>query len=82
MVEYWYGEFGVTRLFGALFAGGGIYMAFAKEIPLYLGSALVGRVSGWSKAWVVIPVIAIGICMIVWAPEITCFSTRYKHLCA
>lgn len=81
MVDHWYGVFGVTRLFGGVFAGAGIGLAFAKTIPLRLGSLLMGRASGWSKAWVVVPVIAFGVCMIVWAPEITCFSTKYRHLC-
>ena len=76
------GEFGVTRLFRGLLAGVGVYMAFAKEIPFYFGSQLVGRLSGWAKAWGVIPVIASGALMIIYAQEITCFSTRYKYLCA
>jgi hypothetical protein len=32
--------------------------------------------------FVVLPCVGVGLMLIFYAPEVTCFSTKYEHLCA
>jgi hypothetical protein len=81
VVEYMYGPIGGTRFAGTLFLLSAIWMIRAPSIAISLGRHEVGSVSGWKKAFVLVPAAAIGLAMLVYAPEITCVSTRYAHLC-
>jgi hypothetical protein len=80
-VEYRYGPIGGTRLAGALFPLSAIWLIRAPSIAISLGRHEVGSVSGWKKAFVLVPAAAIGLAVLVYAPEITCWSSRYSHLC-
>jgi hypothetical protein len=80
-VEYWYGPIGGTRFFGAMFLLSAIWCIREPRLTISLGSQPVGSVSGWKKAFVLVPAAAIGLAVLVYAPEITCFSSKYKHLC-
>jgi hypothetical protein len=80
-VEYMYGPIGGTRLFGALFLLSAIWMIRAPSIAISLGQHEVGSVSGWKKAFVLVPAAAVGLGLLAYAPEITCLSSRYSHLC-
>jgi hypothetical protein len=81
VVEYMYGPIGGTRFAGTLFLLSAIWLIRAPSIAISLGRHEVGSVSGWKKAFVLVPAAAIGLALLVYAPEITCVSTRYAHLC-
>jgi hypothetical protein len=76
------GPIAVTRTFGIFWMLGSVWMAFAKEIPVSLGQTEVGRLRGWTKVFGVVPFFVAGSLMAVYAAEVTCWSTKYKHLCA
>jgi hypothetical protein len=82
VVEYMYGPIGGTRLAGTLFLLSAIWMIRAPSIAISLGRHEVGSVSGWQKAFVLVPAAAIGLALLVYAPEITCWPSRYRHLCS
>lgn len=73
--------FDMTRLFGFLWVGANVYFCFAKELPVHLGNHEVGRLKGWSKAWVIVPMTILGVLIVMYAPEVTCMSRRQRHLC-
>lgn len=81
-VGHWYGPIGATRLSGALFAIIATYMAFAPEIPFYAGRHFVCTFKGWKKIFVSLPAVCLGLTLVFYAPEVTCISSKYKHLCA
>jgi hypothetical protein len=81
VVEYMYGPIGGTRFAGTLFLLSAIWMIRAPSIAISLGRHEVGSVSGWKKAFVLVPAALIGLAFLVYAPEITCWPSRYAHLC-
>jgi hypothetical protein len=81
VVEYMYGPIGGTRFAGTLFLLSAIWLIRAPSIAISLGRHEVGSVSGWKKAFVLVPAAAIGLALLVYAPEITCWPSRYRHLC-
>lgn len=81
-VEYNYGPIAGTRAFGTLWLLSAIWMIRTPRIPILFGQHEVGSVSGWKKAFVLVPAAAIGLAMIVYAPEITCFPSKNRHLCS
>ena len=80
-VEHWYGPIGGTRLVGAFFAAGSVYYIFVPELPFYFGQHLAATFTGWGKAFLIVPAFCIGCLVMVYGAEITCFSTKHKHLC-
>ena len=82
MVDDRYGPIGVTRLFGAMFLLAAIWMIREPSLTISLGRHPVGSVSGWKKAFVLVPAALIGLALLVYAPEITCWPSRYRHLCS
>jgi hypothetical protein len=80
-VEYMYGPIGGTRLVGTFFLLSAIWCIREPSLTISLGQYPVGSVSGWQKAFVLVPAAAIGLAMLVYAPEITCWPSRYAHLC-
>ena len=76
-----WGPIGNTRAFGILFMLAAAGCVFAKEVPVSLGNQEVFRLRGWVKLVVIIPVLAIGVLLTLYAPEVTCLSYRYQHLC-
>jgi len=82
VVEARYGPIGLTRLFGALFLLFAVWGIWAPSIAVSAGRYPVGNLSGWKKAFALVPAAAIGLLMILYAPQITCFGSRYQHLCS
>jgi hypothetical protein len=80
-VEYMYGPIGGMRLVGAIFLLWAIWGIRAPSVTISLGQYPVGSVSGWKKAFVLVPGALIGLAVLVYAPEITCMSSHYAHLC-
>lgn len=80
-VNHWYGPIGVTRLFGVLFVLAGICCCFVGELPVHFGRFEVARLRGMSKAWVIVPLISLGIAAVIYAPSLTCISYKYRQLC-
>jgi hypothetical protein len=81
-VDHLYGPIGYTRLFGVLFLLSAIWGIWTPRLEVRLGQHPVGSLSGWMKAFVLLPAAALGLAMLVYAPEITCFGSRYRHLCS
>jgi hypothetical protein len=80
-VEYRYGPIGGTRLFGTFIVLWAIWSIREPSLTISLGQYPVGSVSGWKKAFVLVPAAAVGLALLAYAPEITCLSSRYSHLC-
>jgi uncharacterized membrane protein YoaT (DUF817 family) len=80
--EHWFGPIGVTRLFGLLFVAGAMYGCVAPSFTVSLGSSEVVRLTRWKKLFAVVPTAVAGLFIALFAPEITCVSTKYKYLCA
>jgi hypothetical protein len=80
-VEYRYGPIGGTRLVGSFVLLWAIWGVRAPSVTISLGQYPVGSVSGWKKAFVLVPGALIGLAVLVYAPEITCWPSRYAHLC-
>lgn len=40
------------------------------------------RLTGWAKAWVLVPAAAIAMSLVAYAPDIVCAKKRYRHECA
>jgi len=76
--KHFIGPFAMTRLLGAYFSAGALWSIFAPELPFSLGSVEVVRLKGWSKAFLVVPFLCIGIAVITYAPELTCSMRGYK----
>lgn len=81
-VEQRYGPIGVTRLWGAMFFCGSLYLCFLPEVPVSVGQVEVVRLKGWAKAFVIVPFATLGALAVTYAEPITCISTKYKHLCS
>lgn len=80
--DHWFGAIGVTRFFGLFFLCACAYGCFAPRITVSAGSIEIGELTGWSKAFALVPFSALGLLLVIYAPAITCVSTKYKHLCA
>ena len=76
------GPIAQTRVFGILWLLGAAWLVFAKEIPVSLGDVEVVRLRGWTKVFVILPALAVGVLLAVYAPEVTCWPQRRRHLCA
>ncbi len=82
MVETAYGPIALTRLFGAMFLLFAVWGIWAPSIGVSMGRYPVGSLSGWNKAFALVPAAVIGLLTILYASEITCFGDRYRHLCS
>jgi len=71
-----------TRAFGVYWMLAAAWAVFVKEVPFHLGNVEVVRLRGWAKVFVVVPVLAIGVLVTLHAQELTCLSSKYRHLCA
>lgn len=80
--NHWVGAIGVTRLFGLLVLCACVYACFAQSFRISAGSTEVAKLTGWKKAVALVPLGAIGLALVVYGPEITCISYKYRHLCA
>jgi hypothetical protein len=40
------------------------------------------RLTGWAKAWVLVPAAATAMSLVAYAPDIVCAKKRYRHECA
>jgi hypothetical protein len=81
VVEYMYGPIGGTRMVGSFFLLWAIWGIRVPSVTISLGQYPVGSVSGWKKVFVLVPGALIGVAVLVYAPEITCMSSHYAHLC-
>lgn len=80
--DHWFGAIGVTRLFGLFFLCACLYGCFAPRITISAGNIEIGKLTGWSKVFALVPLSAVGLMLVLYAPAITCVSSKYKHLCA
>ncbi|MFG6459122.1 hypothetical protein [Roseateles sp. BYS96W] len=80
--DHFGGPIAYMRAFGLLWVLAVVWSLFVKELPIRLGKEELGRVRGTAKAFFVIPALALGLLLIAYAPEVTCWSQKYKHLCA
>ena len=80
-INHWYGPIGVTRLWGALFLCGGVYGCFAPSFSVSFGRTEIAKLTGWRKAFAIVPISALGLSIALYAPAITCATQKYKHLC-
>ena len=82
VVERAYGEIAFTRMVGLLFVVANLAALFVAELPLRLGGEVVHTFTGWSKGILILPFTALGVLVVVYAADVTCWSAKYKHLCA
>ncbi|WP_457388624.1 hypothetical protein [Roseateles sp. P5_E1] len=76
------GPIAQIRIFSVIWLAGTAWLAFAKEIPFFLGDVQAFRLRGWAKLFIVLPALAIGLLLLIYAPEVSCLSYRRKTLCA
>ncbi|WP_377154675.1 hypothetical protein ACFJIX_21435 [Roseateles sp. UC29_93] len=81
-VAIFLGPFAFTRFFGITAMLVAVVFALGGGIPISLGESVVGVVRGWKKAFVCVPLIAVGLYIAVNAEKVTCWSSKSKHLCA
>ena len=79
--NHWYGPIGLTRLIGTLFLCVGVYGCFAPSFSVSFGGTEIAKLTGWKKAAAIVPISALGLSFVLYAPAITCVSQKYKHLC-
>ncbi|WP_431262377.1 hypothetical protein ACQ859_19775 [Roseateles chitinivorans] len=77
-----FGAFAFTRFLGVTAVIVAIVFAFGGGIPIRFGESVVGVLLGWKKAFVCLPLIALGLYTVVNAEKVTCWSSKSKHLCA
>lgn len=80
--DHWFGAIGVTRFVGLIFLCGCVHGCFAPRITASAGHIKIGELTGWNKAFALVPISGLGLLLVLYAPAITCISTKYKHLCA
>lgn len=80
--DHWFGAIGVTRFFGLLVLCACLYACFAPSFRISAGNTEVAKLTGWKKAVALVPLGAIGLALVAYAPAITCISSKYKHLWA
>ena len=73
-VSYSYGELGIIRLVGAGFLVFSVWGSWAPRVELYLGQYSVGSLTGWHKAWALVPAAAIGGALLYYAPELALYD--------
>ena len=76
------GPIAQTRTFSVIWLTGTAWLAFAKEIPFFFGDVEAFRLRGWAKVFLIVPALAIGLLLLIYAPEVTCLPQKRKHLCA
>ncbi|MDM4767193.1 hypothetical protein [Pelomonas sp. SE-A7] len=80
--DHWFGAIGVTRLFGLLVLGACVYACFAPSFTIAAGNTEIAKLTGWKKVAALVPLGAVGLALVLYAPAVTCISSKYKHLCA
>lgn len=74
-----FGRILVMQLVGAIFlllAVGGLV---EREIGFETGVLAGLKLSGWGKAFVLVPIAAAGMILVAYASDITCSQSRYKN---
>ena len=80
--SHFFGAVGMTRFVGLVFFAAGVYGTFASSFSISVGKTEVARLTGWYRLFATLPISALGLAVAIYAQEITCLSTKYKHLCA
>lgn len=81
-IDHWFGPIGVTLCFGVLFLCAAAYGCIAPSLRVSAGSFELGRLSGWRKGWLLLPITLLGLLLVAYAPAITCLASKYRPLCA
>jgi hypothetical protein len=81
LVKAEFGPIGGTWFSGALFLLFAAWGIWAPSIAVSMGNYEVTSLTGWEKAFVLIPAAVIGVVLMLYAPEITCMANRYRYLC-
>ncbi len=81
-IDHWFGPVGVTRCVGALFLCAAAHGCVAPSLRVSAGPFELGRLSGWRKGWLLLPITVAGLLLLVYAPVITCLASKYRLLCA
>jgi hypothetical protein len=81
VVDMLFGPIGTKRLVGAFFLLFATLGIGAPELEFSFKGFEGWPLRGWKKAFILVPAAAIGIVLLVYAPEITCASYRHRHLC-
>jgi hypothetical protein len=77
----WYGPIGSVRYIALLWLFVALWASFSPNLEIYGNSKLWLRLAGWMKLIVTIPVATLSVWLLIYAPEITCATARYAHLC-
>jgi hypothetical protein len=81
LVWHWYGPIGSTRYIGLLWLSVAMWASFSPNLEIYGNAKLWLRLVGGRKLVVTIPIATISLGLLIYAPEITCSSASYAHLC-
>ena len=78
-VRHFYGAFAQTRTVGVIVIAASLYAVFLPELPVSLGRIQLGRLKGWVKAFAIVPMAVAGICLILYAPQVSCIGDKAKR---
>jgi hypothetical protein len=81
VVQIAIGRIMLLQLFGAAVLLLCLWGILTPEISF--GDRLDGiRLTGWAKAWVLVPAAVAAMSLVAYAPDIVCAKKRYRHECA
>jgi hypothetical protein len=81
ILQFAFGRIMLLQLVGAAVLLLCLWGILMPEISF--GDRLHGiRLTGWAKAWVLVPAAAIAMSLVAYAPDIVCAKKRYRHECA
>jgi hypothetical protein len=82
--KYVYVRFGDNagdRFWGTGLLVTSIWFLFAKEIPISLGSQVITSLTGWRKAYVLVPAFALGLAVVLAPHELRCALHSRHRVC-
>jgi hypothetical protein len=81
LLEMAFGRIALVQLVGAAVLLLCLWGCLERHIGL--GERFGGiRLTGWAKAWVLVPAAVIAMSLVAYAPDIVCAKKRYRHECA
>ena len=69
-VSHFLDEVGLVRLIGVTWVVVATGMAFTDEVPVFIGGMKTCRLQGWSKGFIVVPMLVLGALLVIFAPEV------------
>lgn len=67
------------RVFGAFVIASGMYSLFLPALPIAFGNVDVLQLKGWWKLIAIVPIVGLGICMVAYAPQMSCFGSKAER---